>query len=347
MNVIISNKNQALLENLGIDVIKEMHGEFDVDEIISTFQNFFYQRMILDITAIKGFDNISNLQKLSISLDMSKLILLLDGTEDTSSPLFISNLVSMGIYNFAKNLQGIQYLYNTPNTYRDVAQFHQINSINQQNAAITQAQPQRNISNFAQNIVGAVSDAFSKDNNEPKEKPSGKFDGVRIIGVKNVTKQSGATTLIYMMVNELAKKYKVLGIEVDKTDFHYFKSKNLITSHTSDLEIIVKKNLDKDVILIDLNNSLVAEGVCQEIIYLIEPSIIKLQKLMTFNARAMMGLKNRKVVLNKCLLSKSDISNFEYESRVKVMYSIKPLNEREKNIQEIRDFLTKLGFNLK
>ena len=41
MNVIISNKNQLLLENLGVDVIKEMNGEFSVDEIIATFQNFF------------------------------------------------------------------------------------------------------------------------------------------------------------------------------------------------------------------------------------------------------------------------------------------------------------------
>ena len=55
MNVIISNKNQLLLENLGIDIIKEMNGEFEVDEIIATFQNFFYQRMILDITAIKNY----------------------------------------------------------------------------------------------------------------------------------------------------------------------------------------------------------------------------------------------------------------------------------------------------
>ena len=45
MNVIVSNKNQLLLENLGIDVIKEMNGEFEVDEIISIFQNFFYQRI--------------------------------------------------------------------------------------------------------------------------------------------------------------------------------------------------------------------------------------------------------------------------------------------------------------
>ena len=127
MNVIISNKNKAILENLGVDVIKEMNGEFPVEEIIATFQNYFYQRMILDITAIKNYTDISNLQKLSMALDMEKLILLLDGTEATSSPSFLSNLISMGIYNFTKNIEGIQYLYNTPNSYRDVAQFQNIN----------------------------------------------------------------------------------------------------------------------------------------------------------------------------------------------------------------------------
>ena len=108
MNVIVANKYQLLLESLGVDIIKEIDGEFSVDEIIATFQNFFYQRMILDITAIKDYKDIKNLQKLSISLNMDKVILLLDGTEDTCNPTFISQLVSMGIYNFAKDLDGIQ-----------------------------------------------------------------------------------------------------------------------------------------------------------------------------------------------------------------------------------------------
>ena len=34
--------------------------------------------MILDITAIKDYKNIANIQKLSVSLDMDKVILLLD-----------------------------------------------------------------------------------------------------------------------------------------------------------------------------------------------------------------------------------------------------------------------------
>ena len=324
MNVIVSNKNQLLLENLGIDIIKEMNGEFGVDEIIATFQNFFYQRMILDITAIKNYTDISNLQKLSISLDMNKIILLLDGTEATSNPLFLSNLVSMGIYNFTKNVEGIQYLYNTPNTYRDVAQFHRLD------ATFGNA----NIAN-QQTFVAPVAEVA----------PQPEFYGTRVIGVKNITKQSGASSLVYMMKNELSKNYSVVAIEVDKTDFTYFNDKSLISTITSEVGSVINKHKDKNVIIIDINNSIVAEGFCQDVLYLIEPSIIKLQKLMTLNATALQGLKDKKVVLNQSLLSPGEIANFEYEARVKIFYSLAPLNERSKKLPELNKLLVKLGFS--
>ena len=69
MNVIITNKYNAMLQGLDIDIIKSLNGEFDVEEIISTFQNFYFQRMILDITAVKDYKDIKTLQKLSIALD--------------------------------------------------------------------------------------------------------------------------------------------------------------------------------------------------------------------------------------------------------------------------------------
>lgn len=325
MNVIIANKNKFLLENLGIDVIKEMTGEFDVDEIIYTFQNFFYQRMILDITAIKNYTDIRNLQKLSISLDMEKVILLLDGTDATSNPTFISNLVSMGIYNFTKNLEGIQYLYNTPNVYRDVAQFHQLNS-------------NLNVSNTNDSVPVQVITPITY-NEQPE------FYGTRIIGIKNITKQSGATSLTYMMKKELSKNYSVVAIEVDKNDFTYFRDKNMISTITSDVGITINKYKNNDVILVDINNSLVAEGFCQDVLYLIEPSIIKLQKLMALNVTALQGLKDKKVILNQSLLSQNDIANFEYESRLKVYYNLVPLNERSKNLPELNKLLIQLGFN--
>ena len=325
MNVIVANKNQQLLENLGIDIIKEMNGEFEADEIISTFQNFFYQRMILDITAIKDYKNIVNLQKLSMSLNMEKVILLLDGTEETSNPMFLSNLVSMGIYNFTKNVEGIQYLYNTPNSYRDVAQFHRLDAT------------------FANANMNSQTPVSTEPTiTVPESEPD--FYGTRIIGVKNVTKQSGASSLVYMMKNELSKHYNVVAIEVDKTDFNYFNDKALVSTITSEVGSVINKYRDKNVIIIDINNSLVAEGFCQDVLYLIEPSIIKLQKLMTLNATALQGLKDKKIVLNQSLLNSNEIANFEYESRIKVFYNLAPLNERDKKLPELNKMLVKLGF---
>ena len=78
MNVIVANKNEGLLNSLDIDVIKSINGQFDADEIIQTFSNFFFNRMFLDITAIKNYNDISNNQKLSMSLEMDKVIFLLD-----------------------------------------------------------------------------------------------------------------------------------------------------------------------------------------------------------------------------------------------------------------------------
>ena len=328
MNVIISNKNQMLLENLGVDIIKEMKGEFEIDEIIASFQNFFYQRMILDITAIKNYTDIVNLQKMSISLPMDKLILLLDGTEETSNPTFLSNLVSMGIYNFTKNIEGIQYLYNSPNSYRDVAQFHRLDSTFG-NANLQTQNPQ------AQYVVVAPVETPA---------PQPEFYGTRIIGIKNITKQSGASSLVYMMKKELSKHYSVVAIEVDKTDFTYFKEKDMVSTITSEVGMVINKYKDKNVMIIDINNSIVAEGFCQDVLYLIEPSIIKLEKLMVLNATALQGLKDKKIILNQSLLSPTDVANFEYEAKVKVFYNLVPLNERDKKLPELNKLLVKLGF---
>ena len=115
MNVIISNKYKEMLDTLPIDIIKNNNGVFEVDDIIKEFQNYFFQRMILDITAINNYQDITNLQKLSINLDMDKVILVLDDSPNSLSPDYLSKLISMGIYNFTKNVEGIMYLYNHPN----------------------------------------------------------------------------------------------------------------------------------------------------------------------------------------------------------------------------------------
>ena len=233
----------------------------------------------------------------------------------------------MGIYNITKNIEGIQYLYNTPNSYRDVAQFHRLD------ATFGNANMQQNVQPQVVTETIVV------------EAPQPEFYGTRIIGVKNITKQSGASSLIYMMKKELSKNYSVVGIEVDKTDFTYFKDKDMVSTITNEVGMVVNKHKDKNVVLIDINNSIVAEGFCQDVLYLIEPSIIKLEKLMVLNAAALQGLKDKKIILNQSLLSSTDVANFEYEAKIKVFYNLAPLNERDKKLSELNKLLVKLGFS--
>lgn len=306
MNVIIANKYQTMLQSLNIDVIKVLTGEFEVDDIISSFQNFYFQRMIIDVTAIKNYRDIRVIQKLSISLDMEKVILLLDDSPETNSSEYLSQLISMGIYNFTKNIDGVLYLYNNPNSYRDVAHIHQIE-------------------------------------NEPKGSVAS--GDTRIIGIKGVTKESGATTLTYLMKNELENYYSVAAIEVDKRDFMFLRGKNLVSSTSVEIGNTVAKYSDCEVILIDVNTSSAALELCHDVIYLIEPSIIKLNRVMMINAKSFKDLASKNLVLNKSLLNNKDVMDFEYESRLKVMFNMPPLNDRDKNIPEVNELLKKMGFD--
>lgn len=306
MNVIVTNKYQALLSSLEIDIIKSVNGEFEVDELISMFSNFFFQRMILDVTAIKGYKDIVNLQKLSIALDMSKVILLLDDDAESASSEYLSRLISMGIYNFTRNKEGILYLLNHPNTYRDVAHIHQLEELT---SAVTEK------------IVNS---------------------SVRVLGIKNLTDHAGATSLIFMLKKQLERNYTVTAIEIGKKDFVYFNDRTMISTTKEEFPMILLQCKDTDIILVDMNDSEV-EDVCNDVLYLLEPSSIKLNKLMRRNKRIFEQMANKKLILNKSLLDSKDVLDFESEARAQVFYNVPPLNDRVPN-KVLDSFLTKLGF---
>ena len=229
MNVIVSNKYQSLLASLNIDVIKSINGEFSVDDLIAQFSTFYYNKMILDITAIKGYEDINIMQNLSVNFDMSKVILLLDDSEVVNSPVYISQLISMGIYNFTNDVNTIKYLIDNPNQYKDVANYH-------------------NISGFKKPVL----------NEKAIDNTRGKI-GQKIIGFKNVTEHAGATTLIYLLKLHLEKSYKVKAVEIDKNDFVYFNDESLESISSLGFNDFLSQNSDYDVILVDLNEGNVLE----------------------------------------------------------------------------------------
>lgn len=316
MNVIIANKYRDALADLDIEVIKKLEGEFSVEEIVETFKNFFFQKMILDITALKDYKNIKTLQQLSLSLDMDRLILLLDGSPETSNPEYLSDMISMHIYNFTMNVEGIKWLYDHPNSYRDVAQYHQLDTNHQ---------------------VSTIS-VPSGDYSAPEIRKS------VVICLKDVTDGAGATTLAYVMRKQLAKNYSAVAIEVDKHDFMYFDDNNCVSVSNSELGNAISKYSNMDAIIIDANNSPAAEGLSSECFYLIEPSKIKLNKLLSKNPRALMNAKNKKIILNKCLLSNQDVSDFEYETGLSVYHRIPCINDQSDENAALDEFLSKLGF---
>lgn len=313
MNVIVSNKYQTLLSNLDIDVIKSVNGVFTVEELVAQFANFFYNKMILDITAIEGYEEISVIQTLSVNFDMSKIILLLDDSAKVNSPMYLSQLVSMGIYNFTTDIDSIKFLLINPNQYKDVAQFH-------------------NLSGFK----------TPKLNETAVDVTKGKI-GQRIIGFKNVTEHAGSTTLVYLLKLHLEKYYKVKAVEVDANDFVFFNDSSLDYCTSLEFSSFLSRNSEAEVILVDINGNV--ENMCDEIIYLIEPGLVKLNKLIRRNSRIFSELRDKKIVLNRSVLDAKDVTDFEKESGAKVFYNLPCLDDKLDNQTVINQFLSSLGFS--
>ena len=133
--------------------------------------------------------------------------------------IFLSKLVSMGIYNFTTNIEGIKYLLEHPNSYKEVAHIQQLNEVS---TAITERVE----------------------------------NGSNILGIRNVTEHAGATTFVYILKKELKARFgdSIIAIEINKNDFQYFGDKNMISITADQLDATLIKYSGAAVILIDLND---------------------------------------------------------------------------------------------
>lgn len=310
MNVIVSNLNNKF-SNLDVDVIKSISGEFTAEEIVQTFSNFFFNRMFLDITAVRNYSDISTMKVLSVGLDVSKIILLLSDDVVVNSDSYISSLISMGFYNFAREESELKYLYDNPNSYKDVAHLQKID-------------------NLTLNTMGTVEKAMS---------------GVQVFGFKNFTAHAGATSLIYMLKKQLSKNYSVVAIEVNKRDFMFYNDRDMISCNASELSNSILKHQDVNIILVDLNDMdlTVANSLCSDIIYLMESSVLMINKAVMLDNNCFDKLFNKKVVLNSSLLSFKDVDILQSEAGISFFSVLPPMNDRANNADVLFPFLEKLG----
>ena len=324
MNIIVANKNSSILNSLDIDIIKSLNGEFTIAEIVQLFSNFFFEKLIIDITAIKDIEADGQLSYLTTNIEPNKIIIY-DNIQDEQL-MYI--LQSSGIYNIAHSKDEILELYNNPRTNYNSMPSNQNNdsAYNLSSLSKDDDMPRKKYNSYIEDEGIYIKKNNSKLNYQK-----------RIIGFKNTTSHAGATTLIYMLVKDL-KDLNILGIELKKHDFTFFNNKKLISTNPENLSGIISRNNDKDFILIDLNNEDV-EDICDDIIYLMEPSTIMLNKMVTFNNNILEELKDKKVVLNKSLLNNFDVRVFNKEAELEVLYNIKPLNDKIDNSNVLRDFM--------
>ena len=316
MNVVVANEQKNALSNLDVDIIKSVSGSYEAAEIIEMFKNFFYSKMILDVTAIRNYKEIHTYEVLAAGLNPEKIVFLLPEGSILCTPNFLSNMIDLGIYNFTTNLNGIKYLLKKSNTLKDVEPIKKMVHTEQSREA-------------GANVAIVSSKKLSS--------------GVTIMGFKNVTEHAGATTLIYMLKKELATVYgqdNVAAVEIEKSDFQLFRDKNMISAKENEVRTVFQK-LEANIILVDLN-SCKDDSFCSDIVFLIEPSTIKLNKLIRRNKEIFSVLSKSKVILNKSLLLNSDVSDFEGEAGISVLYNLPPLDERKRNAI-VHDFLIRIG----
>lgn len=318
MNVIISNEYEQQLATLDVDVIKSISGTFEPVEIVEMFKNFFYSKMIIDVTAIKRYTEIKSYEIISKGLNPEKIIFYLSEDSSLCTPSFLSNLIHIGIYNFTTNLDGIKLLLKKSNSFNDVEKILKINANTQ------------------------TSNIISHERSNDVAQRSYSSNSI-VLGFKNVTEHAGATTLIYMLKRELAScigNNKVVALEIDKNDFQLFNDEAMLSVRQNDVKSAIMK-LNKQVVLIDLNNAS-DSSMCSDVFYLVEPSTIKLNKLIRRNKSVFVNLQNRKIILNQSLLMNNDIVDFESEANIKTFFNIPPLDDRKRN-GILKDFLAKIG----
>ncbi len=314
MNVIVANRYSELLNGSNIQIMKVMSGVFKVSEMINSFRGMFYQKIIIDATAMEGYPRKEVLKELATGFDTEKIILFIP-PDDAPPASFLSYLVSINIYNFTDNINGVRKLISKSNTYDDV-----------KNYLITNT----NTKEVANNDVDFPQNSFEQTN------------GKIILGLKDVNCNNYGVVLTYILKNHLEKIYKkrILALELDKRDFMFYGDKNMYSIESSKLGEFIS-NSTFDILLVDLKKNDDA-NICNDVLYLVDPSIYTINKFVFSNKRAFDSLKGKKVILVNSLLSDKDVSVFAKEAGISIYFNLPPLNDRENN-QILNDLLFKIG----
>ena len=366
MNVIVANKQKNIIDNANIDAIKDFNGLFNVDDLISKFRNYFFSKLILDATSIVNFTDKSVLEKLSTAIGAERLVILLP-EKPLPTKKFVDILLGLKIYNFSNKIEDVVSYIDKPNTYDDIIKkvqyddsFYVDKSIkendeyeeynvpnnndvsennNKEDNSENDTYKENNVnvnndSNVENSINDQVNQGFYVDDKRLLDK--------KIIGFRNVTEHAGTTTLSFLLKKAAQNKYgkRVLAIETDMDDMKYFQEEDMVSVDSKNLKNSIASS-NAEIVFVDLNIYKGDVDFIDDIIYLVEPSIFKLNKLMINDRYTFRALDNKKVILNKSFLTNGEANSLGKEAGISIYMNISTLNDRVNN-----DIVIKLLNNL-
>ncbi len=128
MIVVIANKlkdvvDQSEIVSMDYQCAVGQHTAYDC---VNSIRDLEIDYLILDITALKDALEIAAWKELKNFFEPTKTVILLEASKSYSNVDFLSMLITMGYYNFAKTPDDLVRLLEHPNTYQDVAKYQQM-----------------------------------------------------------------------------------------------------------------------------------------------------------------------------------------------------------------------------
>ena len=142
-----------------------------------------------------------------------------------------------------------------------------------------------------------------------------------------------------IMLEILGDRKIVLARELTKIHENFYRGK------ISELISEFDEQKGEYIILLDLNdlNDAICNNICTDILYLVEPSLFRINKLITLDRDVFVKFNDERIVLNKSFFDNKDVKDFQFEAGIKVFYNIPPVNDRKDNSSIFMPMLEKMG----
>ena len=205
------------------------------------------------------------------------------------------------------------------------------------------------------NQVTPINNGNTFLNNNQQESFIKGFDQSKalVVGFRNVTEHAGTTTLIYKLKETLENRnHKHIAlVEVGTNDLSFFRLAETISIQENELDsCLANYSTRYDYVFVDLNQTS-NDSICNFVLYLVEPTKIKINKLIVQNRNIFNELKGKYVILNKSMLSDNEKGIFSQEANLPFYASVMPFNDRadtnaiDELINRIEDEKIKSGSN--